>query len=102
MFTLDFPGEPDLAVAQFVKSRLDLLFHFLEIRKVDKRIGLLRALIGHNHLANARSQNWRRTLLHSYRPRCYRGFAWWACERNLKLPTPLLLRYSCSRKFVEG
>jgi len=61
----DLLGEPDLAIAQLVKSRLDLFFYFFDVRKLHKRIGFLRVLIGHIHLAGAGSQKQLRSFLHS-------------------------------------
>ena len=53
MFPLDFLGKPDLAATQLVKFRLDFLFQFLNVRKLEERIGFLRVMIGHIHLAHA-------------------------------------------------
>jgi hypothetical protein len=70
---LDFLGEPDLAVAQLVKLRLDFPFQFLDFSKLDERFGFFGVLIGHIHLACVGSQYNRRSLLHSYGLLFYRN-----------------------------
>jgi hypothetical protein len=57
MFPLDLIGEPNLAVAQFVEMRLNLLLKFFNNRKMGEMIGLLRAMIGHIHLAGTASRS---------------------------------------------
>jgi hypothetical protein len=53
MFPLDFLGEPNLAIAQLVKSRLELFLQSLDLRKLEKRLRFFRAMIGHIHIAPA-------------------------------------------------
>src|SRR4029077_5837540 len=53
---LDFLGEPDLALAQFVELRLDFVLQFLEIRKREEGVGFLRVMISHIHLAQTGSK----------------------------------------------
>src|SRR5271154_3735612 len=65
VLALDVLREPDFAIPQLVKLRLDLLFHLFNVRELDERIGLLRAMIGHIHLARTDSQFKRGYLLRS-------------------------------------